>query len=120
CRSSTRPLDGRRGVAWTLTILHPIVRCARAGRGQARLTARGWMIGLRGRWVSVGQLLGVQSPNEVLSRQVSNPPTGVVSVDEARRWVQAQTLPRYRTSIEARELDGWSLSRRVQRLSRDS
>ena len=50
------------------------------------------------------------SPNEVLARQAPNPPTGLVSVDEARRWAQARTLPHYGTSIEAGDLEGWSLS----------
>ena len=66
-----------------------------------------WSAGSLGFCVAVVQGL---SPNEVLSRQVPNPPTGIVSVGEARRWAQPRALPHYGTSIEAGELEGWSLS----------
>jgi len=56
-----------------------------------------WSAGSLGFCVAIVQGL---SPNEVLARQVPNPPTGLVSVDEARRWAQARTLPHYGTSIE--------------------
>jgi hypothetical protein len=50
------------------------------------------------------------APEEVLTRMLPNAPIGIVSVSEARRWAEAQSLPNYGTSVEAVGLGGWSLA----------
>ena len=69
------------------------------------------------RWVEDWETLGFcialvksRTPQEVLSDLVIAPPTGIVSVDEARRWAYAQTGPSYGTAIEAGEVGGWTLA----------
>jgi len=51
-----------------------------------------------------------RTPADVLSRLVSDPPTGIVSVEEARRWAEAQTLPDYGTTIEAGTVGDWAVA----------
>ena len=55
-------------------------------------------------------LVHVRTPQEVLSRLMPEPPTGIVSVEEARRWAEAQGPPHYGTSIEAGTLGDWTLA----------
>jgi len=57
-------------------------------------------------------------PEVVLERMVVDPPTGVIPVDQAREWAEAenatwvktQSLPLYATTIEAGIAGGWAIT----------
>ncbi|MCA1648434.1 MAG: DUF6461 domain-containing protein [Chloroflexi bacterium] len=67
-------------------------------------------------WQSLGVCIALvekQTPEEVLSRLVIDPPTGTVAVQQARQWEAAQlydTASGYRTTIEVGEVGGWTFA----------